>query len=155
MQNRSDELEWQWRKLVVLEKVVQILLEHLKHKTRVVLVLETLERSHKVELVRILLAQPAQDGHLDLALSRVRRMVLQDLDGHNLARALFPALDHLAKGAASQELQHLQNTQTRKRNVNIRFIRQDFSASAPQEGSKAAPYYQPETEILYNVSTDH
>lgn len=91
----------------MLKKVVEVLLEHLKHKTRVVLVLETLERTDKIELVGILLAEPRQNGHLDLALSRVRRVVLQDLDGHNFARSLLPALDHLAKGAASQELQHL------------------------------------------------
>lgn len=91
----------------MLEEVVQVLLEHLKHETRVVLVLEALERPDKVELVRILLTEPGQNRHLDLSLARVRRMVLQDLNGHNLARALLPALDHLTKGSASQELQHL------------------------------------------------
>lgn len=92
----------------MLEKVVQVLFEHLEHETRVVLVLEALERTDKVELVRILLAEARQNRHLNLALPRVRRVVLQDLDGHDLARALLPALDHLAEGAASQELQHLQ-----------------------------------------------
>lgn len=91
----------------MLEEVVQVLLEHLKHETRVVLVLEALERPDKVELVRILLTEPGQNRHLDLSLARVRRMVLQDLDGHYLARALLPALDHLTEGSASQELQHL------------------------------------------------
>lgn len=34
-------------------------------------------------------------------------MVLQDLNGHDLTGALFPALDHLAKGTATEELEYL------------------------------------------------
>lgn len=50
--------------LAVLEKVVQVLLQHLKHEARVVLVLETLVRADKVELICVLCAQPAEDAHL-------------------------------------------------------------------------------------------
>lgn len=57
LQYRSDVLQRQRRKLILLQEVVQVLLEHLKHQTRVVLVLEALERPDKVELVGILLAE--------------------------------------------------------------------------------------------------
>lgn len=40
-------------------------------------------------------------------LSRIRGVVLEDLDGDNLVGALLPALDHLAEGAPSEELEHL------------------------------------------------
>lgn len=91
----------------MLQKVIQILLQHLKHQTSVVLVLKALERSHEIEFVRILLAESRKDGHFDLALSRVRRMVLEDLDGDNVVGAAFPALDDLAKCAAAEELKNL------------------------------------------------
>lgn len=42
LQNRSYTLEQQRAELAVLQEVVEILLQHLKHKARVVLVLETL-----------------------------------------------------------------------------------------------------------------
>ena len=61
-----DVLEWQGLELVVLEKVVQILLEHLKDQAGVVLVSEALEGANEVELVGILLAQPRQDAHFNL-----------------------------------------------------------------------------------------
>lgn len=46
-------------------------------------------------------------AYLNLALARVRRVVLEDLDGHDLVGALLPALDDLSEGAASEELEHL------------------------------------------------
>lgn len=58
MQNRPDELQRQRRELVLFEEIVQILLQHLEHQARVVLVLEALERAHEIEFVRILLAEP-------------------------------------------------------------------------------------------------
>ena len=51
-----DVLEWQGLELVVLQKVVQVLLEHLKDQAGVVLVSEALEGANEVELVGILLA---------------------------------------------------------------------------------------------------
>ena len=43
--------------LVLLEKVVEVLLEHLEHEAGVVLVREALVSPHKVKLVRILLTE--------------------------------------------------------------------------------------------------
>lgn len=103
MQYGPDVLQWKRREFVLLQKVVQVLLEHLEHQTGVVLVLEALERPHKVELVRILLAEPAEDRHLDLALPRIGRMVLQDLDRDDVARALLPAFYHLPECAAAKK----------------------------------------------------
>lgn len=110
LQDRPDVLERQRRELVLLEEVVQVLLEHLEHQTGVVLVLEALERPHKVKLVGIFLREPRQNRHLDLALARVRRVVLEDLDRDDVAGALFPALHHLAEGAPAEKLQHLKGT---------------------------------------------
>lgn len=56
LQYRSDVLQRQWRKLILLQEIVQILLEHLKNQACVVLVLKALKRPDKVELVGILLA---------------------------------------------------------------------------------------------------
>ena len=107
LRDGTDRLERQWLELVLLEEVVQILLEHLEHETCVVLVLEALVGANKVELVGILLAEPRQDRHLDLALARVRWVILENLDRYDLIRALLPALDHLPKGASPEELEHL------------------------------------------------
>lgn len=46
-------------------------------------------------------------SHLNLALARVRRMVLENLDGHDLIGAPLPTLGHLSERPSSQELQHL------------------------------------------------
>ena len=56
LQYWSDVFQRQRRKLILLQEVVQILLEHFKHQTRVILVLEAFEGSHKIELVSIFLA---------------------------------------------------------------------------------------------------
>lgn len=66
--------------------------------------LEALQCPHKVELVGILLAQAGQDRHLDLALPRVGRVIFEDLDGDDVACALFPAFYHLSEGAPAEEL---------------------------------------------------
>lgn len=50
----------------MLQEVVKVLLQHLKHKARVILVLETLVRADKVELIGIFRAQPAEDTHLQV-----------------------------------------------------------------------------------------
>lgn len=107
LHDRPNALERQRRELVLLEKVVQVLLEHLEHETRVVLVLKDLVGAHQVVLVGVLLAQPRQDAHLDLALTRIARVVLKDLYGDNLVRALVPAFHHLTECAATEELEHL------------------------------------------------
>lgn len=57
LQDGADILEWQRTELVLLEEVVQVLLQHLKHQTGVILVLKALVCSNKVELVGILLAE--------------------------------------------------------------------------------------------------
>ena len=69
--NGPDVLERQGLELVVLEEVVQVLLEHLKDQAGVVLVSEALEGADKVELIRILLAQPWQDAHFNLQKSKM------------------------------------------------------------------------------------
>ena len=52
-----DVLEWEGLELVLLEKVVEVLLQHLEDEAGVVLVGEALVGPHKVELVSILLAE--------------------------------------------------------------------------------------------------
>lgn len=64
LQNGPDALEQQRAELAVLQEVVKVLLQHLEHKARVVLVLETLVRADKIELIGVLRAQPAEDAHL-------------------------------------------------------------------------------------------
>ena len=107
LHHRSDAAQRQRTEVVLLEVVVQVLLEHLEDETRVTLVLEDLVGAHQIVLVGVLLAQARQDAHLDLALARIARMILEYLDGHDLVGALVPALDHLAEGAAAEELEHL------------------------------------------------
>ena len=107
LRDGPDVLQRQRLELVVLEEVVQVLLEHLKHKTGVVLVSEALVGPDEVELVGILLAQSGEDADLDLALPGVGRVVLQDLDGHDLVGALLPTFGNLAEGASAKKLQHL------------------------------------------------
>ena len=102
----SYAFERQRTELVLLEKVVQVLLEHLKDETRVRLVLKDFVGAHKIVLVGVFLAQTRQYTHLDLALTRVRRMILEDLDGHNLVSTLVPAFDYLAERATAQKLEH-------------------------------------------------
>lgn len=109
LQYRSDVLQRQRRKLILLQEVVQVLLEHLKHQACVVLVLKALEGPHKVEFVSIFLAEAWQDGDLNLTLTRVGWMILENFDGDDVAGALFPALHHLAERAATEKLQNLKS----------------------------------------------
>lgn len=64
LQDRPYALEQQRAELAVLQEVVKVLLQHLKHEARVVLVLETLVRADEVELICVLRAQSAEDAHL-------------------------------------------------------------------------------------------
>ena len=57
MCDRSDVFERKRLELVLLEEIVKILLQHLKHEARVVFVREALVRPNKVEFVRIFLAE--------------------------------------------------------------------------------------------------
>lgn len=111
LQYWSDVLQRQRRKLILLQEVVQVLLEHFEHQASVVLMLEALERSHEVELIGILLAEAWQDGDLNLPLARIRWMILEDFYGDDVAGAFFPALDDLPKGAATEELENLKRKQ--------------------------------------------
>ena len=106
----TDVLEGQRLELVLLEEVVEVLLKHLKHQAGVVLVLEALKGPHEIVVVAALLTEALQDGHLNLTLAGIRRVVLENLDGHDLAGALLPAFTHLPEGAATQKLQHLIRT---------------------------------------------
>lgn len=104
LEDRANVLEGQGAKLVLLQKVIEVLLQHLKDQARVVLVLEALVGPHEVVVVGTLRAQPGQDAHFNLTLSGIGRVVLQNLDGHNLIGAPFPAFDHLPKRPSAQEL---------------------------------------------------
>ena len=53
----TNVFEWEGLELVLLEKVVEVLLEHLEDEAGVVFVREALVGAHKVELVRILLTE--------------------------------------------------------------------------------------------------
>ena len=107
LHNRSYTLEWQRTELVLLQEIVQILLEHLKHQARVILVLKYLVGAHQIVLVGVFLSESRQNAHLDLALARIRRMILENLYSHNLVGALIPALHHLTECATTEELEHL------------------------------------------------
>lgn len=67
LQDGPDAFEQQRAELAVLQEVIQVLLQHLEHQTRMVLVLETLVGADEVELVGILCAEPAEDAHLRMA----------------------------------------------------------------------------------------
>lgn len=56
---------------------------------------EAFKCAHEIVLVRALLGQSPKNRNLNLALSRVRWMVLQDLDCDDLVGALFPAFHNL------------------------------------------------------------
>lgn len=64
LKDGSDHLEGQRRELVLLEEVVEVLLQHLEDETGVVLVLEALEGSDEVVIVRILLTESGQNSNL-------------------------------------------------------------------------------------------
>lgn len=67
---RSYKLEGQWGKFVLFEKVIEILLQHLKHQTSVVLVLETLKGSNKVVIICIFLAKSCKDSNLVVSMRK-------------------------------------------------------------------------------------
>lgn len=107
LRNRSDVFQGKRLELVLFEEVVQVLLQHLEDQAGVVLVREALVGADEIELVGILLAEARENGDLDLTLSGVGRMVLEDFDRHDFVRALLPALGHLTKGSATKEFKHL------------------------------------------------
>ena len=57
MGNWTNVFERKGLELVLLEEIVEVLLQHLEDEAGVVLVREALVGTHKVELVRILLAK--------------------------------------------------------------------------------------------------
>ena len=57
MSDWPDILKRKGLELILLEKVVQVLLQHLEHEAGVVLVSETLVGSDKIVFVRIFLAE--------------------------------------------------------------------------------------------------
>lgn len=64
LQNRPDDFEWQWTEFILFEEVVEVLLQHLKHKAGVAAVLKALQSTHNIVLICILATQPCQDLHL-------------------------------------------------------------------------------------------
>jgi len=103
--DRPDVFQWKGLELVLLEEVIQVLLQHLKHQAGVVLMSEALIGTNKVELISILLTESRENGDFNLALSGIAGVVLQDLDGDDLVGPLFPAFGHLTKGAPAKELE--------------------------------------------------
>lgn len=57
-------------------------------------------------LVGILLTQSVENAHFYLPLACIRRMVLENFNGHYLVGSLLPALGHLTKCASAEKLQH-------------------------------------------------
>lgn len=55
LQYGPDIFEWQRAEFVLLEKIVEVLFQHLEDETGVVLVLKALEGPDEIEFVRILL----------------------------------------------------------------------------------------------------
>lgn len=49
---RTDVFEWEWLELVTLQEIIQVLFQHLKHKTGMVLVSEALMSTDKVVVIR-------------------------------------------------------------------------------------------------------
>lgn len=97
LHDRPNALERQRRELVLLEKVVKVLFEHLEHETRVIFVLKDLVGAYQIVLVGVLLAQTRENAHFDLALSRVARVIFQNFYGHDLIRAFIPTFNHLTE----------------------------------------------------------
>lgn len=110
LQYWSDVFQRQRRKLVLLQEIVQILFQHFKHQTCVVLVLKALKCSNKVELVGILLAEARQDRNFNLSLSGVGWMVLKNFYGDNITGAFLPALHYLSKGSPTEKFKNLKQT---------------------------------------------
>lgn len=65
LQDGPDDFEWQWAELVLFEKVIEVLLQHLKHQAGVAAVLEALQSTHHIVLLCVLTAQPGQDLNLE------------------------------------------------------------------------------------------
>lgn len=65
LQNGPDDFEWQGAELVLLQEVIEVLLQHLKHQAGVASVLKALESTHHIVLICVLAAQPGQDLHLE------------------------------------------------------------------------------------------
>jgi len=107
MRDRSDVFEREGLELVLFEKVVQVLLQHLKNQAGVVLMSETLVSTHKVELISIFLTKSRENGDFNLALPGIAWVVFQDLDGNDLIGPLFPAFGHLTEGAPAKKLKDL------------------------------------------------
>ena len=103
MCNGPDVLERQGLELVLLQKVVQILFQHLKDQTSVILMSKTLIGSHEIVLISIFLGQTGQNADLNLALPSITRMIFEDLDRYNFVGAFFPAFGHLTKSSATQK----------------------------------------------------
>ena len=112
-------LERQRLKFVVLQEIVKVLLQHLKHEAGMILVLEKLESTHKVIRVSILLTKAAQDVDFNLALSSIWWVILQYLYCDNLTCASLPTLYHLTKSASAKELKNLVGTGWRVKNFML------------------------------------
>ena len=55
----------------------------------------------------ITVPESRENGNLNLSLSGITGMVLQDLDGHDLIGSFLPAFGHLTESAPAQELEDL------------------------------------------------
>jgi hypothetical protein len=57
LKNGPNASEWQWTPVLLLEKFKQVLFQHLKYQTDVVLVLEGIVYSDKIEFISIFFAK--------------------------------------------------------------------------------------------------
>lgn len=89
----SDVLERQRWEFVLLEEIVEVLLQHLKHEASVRAVLEALVSADEVELVRWLLRQAGEDWHLAGTFHSVKILWISDersdMDVENVSSTLI------------------------------------------------------------------
>ena len=64
MGDGSDVLQRQGLEFILLQKVVQVLLQHLKDQTCVIFVSETLIGPYEIVFIRVLLGQSGQNADL-------------------------------------------------------------------------------------------
>ena len=64
MGDGSDVLQRQGLEFILLQKVVQVLLQHLEDQASVIFVSETLIGPHEIVLIRVLLGQSGQNADL-------------------------------------------------------------------------------------------
>ena len=102
--DRADVAGGEGREVVLLLEFEKVLLQQLEDQVELEGVVEELEEADDVGLLGVQAPHAAQQLQLVLDDPVAVGVVLQDLDGHHLARASPPALGHLPEGALAQHL---------------------------------------------------